>query len=406
MKSKVLKVSGSLVQIGEKEAAKLYETVQLGANKITGEIRRLTEDIAWVLVHERADSLKPGDLAECAGVPLQMELGPGLLGGAYDGLGRSLEALYAKTGDQISPGAEAPALDLTKRWSFRPSVTVGTKVLPGDSIGMVQETAHVAHRIMVPEGVSGTVAEVHSGERTIEEVIVIVKAPDGTDHKLTMTQNWPIRVGRPYRQKHRGETQIQTGVDLVQGGTALLTGEMASGQAVLDKLIESEMLDVIVYAASGLPGNECAALIEACKKQAEPKTVLLTSPCDTEAAAQEAVVYRGLTIAAYYRDMGLNTAFIIDNLAAWIDAVSETAERMDEISCEDGLPINLRERLAELFEPAGVVTCLGTEKRQGSLTIIGVLPKSEGLEAIEKALRLQIDTHWITDEEQGGCAND
>jgi len=355
MSGKMIKVSGSLVQMEKKGETKLYESVHLGTDGIIGEVRRLTKDTAWVLAYESADGLKPGDLAEPRGIPLQMELGPGLLGGVYDGLGRSLEALYAKTGDRISPGTEVSALDRTKRWVFHPSVTVGTKVVPGDSIGTVQETAQVAHKIMVPMSVSGTVAEVHNGERTIEEVLVIVKAPDGTDHKLTMIQNWAIRAERSYKQKHRTETQIRS-LDMSQGSSVQLSST-ESGREILSKLIPDEAVDVIVCIASGLTGRECVALIETCKAQAEPKTVLITSPADTKAAAQEAAIYRGLAIAAYYRDMGLHTALLIDNLTPWLGTTRETAE---------------------LFEQAGFVTCLGTEKRQGSLSIIGILPAEEG----------------------------
>ena len=400
MKSKITKVSGPLIAVKGMQGAKLYDQVHLGTNKITGEVRRLTKDTAWILAQEKADNLKPGDPAECADAPLEMELGPGLLGGIYDGLGRPLEALYAKTGDQITPGTEIRALDPTKRWSFSPSVTVGAKVIPGDLIGTLEETAHLTHKIMVPKGILGTIAEVHSGERTIDETIAIVKTPDGTDHKLTMTQNWPIRLARPYKQKHRPEPQNQTdGGELIQGGTALLQG--GNGQPVLQKLIANEGIDVIVYLATGLPGSESTALIETCKKQAEPKTVLITNPSNTETA-----VYRGITIASYYRDMGQNTALIIDNLPAWIGAASETAGLLGEAAYEGGPPINLSGRLAELFKPAGLVTCAGTEKRQGSLTIIGIFPSREGLTEIEKTLTHKVDALWITDKEEGECAND
>lgn len=402
MSGKIVKVSGPVVGIAGLPGAKMGDVVYLGVNRVAGEVTQLTKDTVWVLACETASGLTPGDPAVCAGSPLTMELGPGLLGGAYDGLGRSLEALYAKSGDMVTPGIEVQTLDRTKRWRFHPSVTVGAKLTAGDVIGMVQETASVMHKIMVPGGLSGTVAEIHSGERTVDEVVAILKAADGADHKLTMAQTWAIRRERPYKQKHRSETHLQTGVPeidqsaspLVLGGTALLIGEDDSGQAMLKQLIAGAEIDVIVYVACGLSGGTCAEIIQICSEQAEPKTVLVTSPCDTEAIMREATIHRGMTIASYYRDMGLHAVLVIDNLVAWFNAVSEVAGLMGESTHELGLPINLSSRLAELFAPAGFVTCQGTEKRQGSLSIIGNPLSEDASETMEHMLTRLIPTVW------------
>jgi len=414
MNGKIVKVSGSVIGIQGLPGAKMGDTVYLGADRIVGEVTQLTRNMVWALAFEIIDGLKPGDPAEWTDVPLTMELGPGLLGGAYDGLGRSLDALYAKTGDTITAGAEVPTLDRTKRWSFNPTVTVGAKVTSGDVIGTVQETPSVIHKVMVPVCISGTVAEVHSGERTVDEVVVIVKAADGMDHKLTMAQNWAIRRERPYKQKHRSETQIQTGVPeidrhapLALGSSVLLLGEDGGGQAVLKQLLAHSVgVDVIVYVACGLSGSACADVLRLCRAQTEPKTVLVLSPCDTEAITQEAAVHRGRTIASYYRDMGLGAMLIIDDLAGFIGTSSETAGLMGTAAYEGGPPLNLSGRLAELFAPTGVVTCLGAEKRQGSLSIIGALPSVEALEQVGKSLTRIVSTVWNVEDLSGGCAND
>jgi len=414
MKGNIVKVSGPLVGIQGLFGAKMGDKIFLGADRIVGEVTQLTRDRVWALAFETTEGLKLGDIAEHAGTPLTMELGPGLLGGAYDGLGRSLDALYAKTGNHITPGAEVQTLDRTKRWSFHPSVTVGAKLAAGDIIGVVQESTSVTHKIMVPADISGTVIEVHSGDRTVEEAVVIVKDIDGIDHKLTMVQNWAIRMERPYQQQHRSETQVQIGVaeidqnaPLVLGGSALLIGEEGSGQAALKQLLANGAdVDVFVYLACGLSGSVCADVLALCRAQSEQKTVCILSPRDAEAAAQEATVYRGLTIASYYRDMGLSVVLILDNLGGFISASSETAGLMGAIAYEGGPSINLNGRLAELFAPAGVVTCLGTEKRQGSLSIIGTLSSEEAFEQTEKSLTRIVSTVWHTEDMRGECAND
>jgi len=412
MNGNIIKVSGPVVGIEGLPGTKMGDTLYLGTSRIIGEVTRLTHDRVWALAYETTDELKPGDTAECAGTPLTMELGPGLLGSVYDGLGRSLDALYAKTGNFITPGTQAPTLDHTKRWSFHPSVTVGAKVTSGDVLGTVPETASVTHKIMVPAGISGTVAEMHSGERTVDEIVVIVKAADGADYKLTMTQHQAIRMERPYKQKHRSEIQIQTGISeidqnapLVLGGSALLVGEDDNRQTVLKQLLENRKnLDVLVYVACGLSGSACADVLQLCQAQSEQKTVLILSPCDTEAAQQESSVRRGLAIASYYRDMGLNAMLILDNLMTSVN--SEVAGLMGESAYEGGPPINLNSRLGAFFASAGVVTCESAETRQGSLSVIGTLPPGEAFHQIEKSLTRIVSTVWRTEDLKGRCAND
>jgi len=406
MSGVIVKVSGLAVVASDMPGAKMGDKVYLGTQRIVGELMHLTRDTVWILAYEDISTLKAGDMVECANTPLDAELGPGLLGGFYDGLGRSYPALYTQTGDMIPPGTEAQTLDHTKRWAFKPSVTVGTKVQAGDAIGTVQETEMLTHKILVPHGMSGTVAEVHSGERTVEETIVIVKASDGTNHKLSMTHPWPIRTLRLYKQRHLPEVPIKTGIaeldqdfPLLRGSTGLFIGEDGIGQAAFKHLTANcAEIDVMVYAGCGISGSESAALFETYAKASTPKTVLLTSPPDGTAAQREAIVHRGLTIASYYRDIGLNAMLVIDNLCAWLGAAGVTSGLMGQAAYEGGPPLNLSARLAELFAPAGLVTCLGTEKRQGSITILGVLPSVEEPHPILLPLIRLVRTVWVAED--------
>jgi len=390
MIGQIRKVSGSVITATGLASAKLGDVVYVGEAKLLGEIARLTGDAAWIHLCEDARGLRPGDPVICAGHPMEIELGPGLLGGFYDGIGRSWTTLYAKTGDILTPGVQAPTIDRDKRWAFKPGVTVGTKLVPGDVIGTVQETPGISHKVLVPVGISGTVAEVHSGERTVEETLAIVRAADGADHKLSMLQRWPIRIPRPVQRRHLSDTQIQTGIGaidtrfpLFHGGTASLVGADGSGRALLEQLSAAcTDIDVIVYICPGGRGADMAETFRALSEQRDPKTseplihrtVFVASPDGTPAAMREAAIPTGRTIASYYRDMGLDVLVIADTLAGWVGALSATSGLMGTAAYEGGPPVDLGTRLGQFYAAAGTVTCLGSDRRQGRLSAIGVVP--------------------------------
>ena len=385
MSGKISKISGSIVTVTGLSCTKMADMVTIGPNQLIGEVVGLTTAGAWVQVYESTHGLKTGDAVTCTCKPLEIELGPGLLGAFLDGLGRPWPALYAASGGTVAAGIRVPSLDRAKRCTFNPSVTVGAKVSAGDVIGTVQETRTALHKISVPAHISGTVAEVHSGERTVEETVVIVKGFDGTDHKLSMAQRRPLRIPAPIAQRHLSETLLKTGAaefdgahPLTRGGTALLSASGGAKSTLLD-LIQGADADVIVYVNCGGRGAEIASFQKTLSEQTDakgealdPRIVHIASPADSPAAACEISIYTGLTIASYFRDMGQHVLLIADSLDAWIGALSATGGLIGSAAYEGGPPTDISTRLGQFFAHAGTVTCLGGDNRQGSLTLIGI----------------------------------
>ncbi|MCL2368037.1 MAG: V-type ATP synthase subunit A, partial [Oscillospiraceae bacterium] len=377
MTGKIVKVSGPLVVAEGLSDANMADVVRVGKQRLIGEILSMTGDTAAIQVYEETAGLGPGDIVETTGAPLAVELGPGLLENVYDGIQRPLEEIRALTGDTMARGVEMPALDRKRRWAFHPTVTVGDKVSPGDVIGTVQETEALLHKIMTPAGITGTVAEIHSGERTVEETVCIVRDKDGMDHKLTMMQKWPVRIGRPYQTKFVPAAPIQTGqrvIDtlfpLAKGGTAAIPGPFGSGKTVVQHaLAKWSDVDVVVYIGCGERGNEITDVIMEFPELVDPKTgaplmkrtVLIANTSDMPVAAREASIYTGITIAEYFRDMGYDVAVLADSTSRWAEALREMSGRLEEMPGEEGYPAYLGSRLAQFYERAGVVECLGSD---------------------------------------------
>ena len=415
MGGKIVKVSGPLVVAEGLSDANMADVVRVGSQKLIGEILNMTGDTAAIQVYEETGGLGPGGDVVTTGVPLSVELGPGLLENIYDGIQRPLEEIRALTGDTIARGVDVVALNRERLWNFQPTVRVGDVLCAGDIIGTVPETTAVLHKVMVPPGISGTVVEVHGGERTVEETVVILHTEQGTEHKLSMLQRWPVRVGRPYHQKfvpsapiQSGQRVIDTMFPLAKGGTAAVPGPFGSGKTVVQHaLAKWSDVDVVVYIGCGERGNEMTDVLKEFPELIDPKsgeplmrrTVLIANTSDMPVAAREASIYTGITIAEYFRDMGYDVAVIGDSTSRWAEALREMSGRLEEMPGEEGYPAYLGSRLAQFYERAGVVACLGSDRRRGSLTAIGAVspPGGDISEPVSQATMRIVKVFWGLD---------
>ena len=412
---KITKVSGPLVVAEGLADANMADVVRVGEERLIGEILNMVGDTASIQVYEETGGIGPGAEVVTTGTPLAVELGPGLLENIYDGIQRPLEEVRELTGDTIARGVDVPALNRTKKWAFNPSVTVGDKVSQGDIIGTVQETTAILHKVMVPPRISGTIVEIHGGERTVDETVAIVKDDKGNTHNLTMMQRWPVRVGRPFNQKFVPAAPIQTGqrvIDtmfpLAKGGTAAVPGPFGSGKTVVQHaLAKWSDVDVVVYIGCGERGNEMTDVLMEFPELTDPKsgeplmkrTVLIANTSDMPVAAREASIYTGITIAEYFRDMGYDVAVIADSTSRWAEALREMSGRLEEMPGEEGYPAYLGSRLAQFYERAGVIECLGTDGRRGSLTAIGAVspPGGDTSEPVSQATMRTVKVFWGLD---------
>ena len=411
----IVKVSGPLVVAEGLSDANMADVVRIGEDRLIGEILNMTGATASIQVYEETGGLGPGGQVVTTGVPLSVELGPGLLDNIYDGIQRPLEEIRELTGDTIARGVEVPALDRERRWDFTPTVTIGDSVTGGDVIGTVQETSALLHKVMVPPGVAGTVVEVHSGKRTVVEPVVTLRSGDGTEHPLPMLQRWPVRVGRPFNRKFVPVTPVQSGqrvIDtmfpLAKGGTAAVPGPFGSGKTVVQHaLAKWSDVDVVVYIGCGERGNEMTDVLKEFPELIDPRsgeplmrrTVLIANTSDMPVAAREASIYTGITIAEYFRDMGYDVAVIGDSTSRWAEALREMSGRLEEMPGEEGYPAYLGSRLAQFYERAGVVECLGTDGRRGTLTAIGAVspPGGDTSEPVSQATMRIVKVFWGLD---------
>jgi len=382
MSGTIIKVSGPLAVAEGMADAKMADAVRVGKAGLQGEIVHMIGDQATIQVFEGTNGLMPGEPVISTGVPRSVELGPGLLGTIYDGIQRPLEAISAQAGDIIPQGINLPALDRAQKWAFHPGVTVGDRVVPGDIIGTTQETDTILHKIMVPVGISGTVQEIHSGARTVEEIVAVVRDLYGKTHPLTMLQRWSVGTGRPYQRRLIPSAPLllaQQGFDampsLVKGGTAAISGLLESNKrmVLLQTLVQNSDVDVVIYIACGTRGSQVADLIGALEPLRK-RTVLVASTADLPTAAQEASICTGITIGEYYRDMGYDVAVIADSSS----------------------------RLTPFYGRAGMITCLGSDGRQGSLSAIGAICRSDrgGVEPVYGANRRLVKAFWSLSREE------
>ena len=415
MSGRVVKVSGPLVVAEGLADANMADVVRIGEQRLIGEILNMNGDSASIQVYEETSGLGPGAEVETTGAPLSVELGPGLIESIYDGIQRPLDKIMAIAGSTITRGIEVPGLDREKQWDFVPTAQVGHKVSGGDVIGTVQETAVVLHRIMVPPGVSGTVKEIRRGLFTVTDTVAVLTKDDGTEVELTMMQKWPVRISRPYVQKYNpvkplssGQRIIDTMFPLAKGGTAAVPGPFGSGKTVIQhQLAKWSDVDIVVYIGCGERGNEMTDVLMEFPELIDPhtgeplmkRTVLIANTSDMPVAAREASIYTGITIAEYFRDMGYDVAVIADSTSRWAEALREMSGRLEEMPGEEGYPAYLSSRLAQFYERAGVVRCLGTEERRGSVTAIGAVspPGGDTSEPVSQATMRIVKVFWGLD---------
>lgn len=390
---KIVKVSGPLVVAEGMDEANVYDVVKVSDRRLIGEIIEMRGDKASIQVYEETTSVGPGEPVYSTGEPLSVELGPGLLEAMFDGIQRPLEEFQKIAGNFLERGIEVTPLNREKKWHFVPTKKVGDYVISGDIIGTVQETSVIEHRIMVPVGIEGTIKSLNEGDFTIVETIGTVETASGVK-ELMMMQKWPVRRGRRYARKLNpieplvtGQRIIDTFFPVTKGGTACVPGPFGSGKTVVQhQLAKWADAEIVVYVGCGERGNEMTDVLMEFPEIKDPKTgeslmkrtVLIANTSNMPVAAREASIYTGMTIAEYFRDMGYSVALMGDSTSRWAEALREMSGRLEEMPGEEGYPAYLGSRLAEFYERAGKVICLGSDEREGALTAIGAVSPPGG----------------------------
>ena len=410
---KVIKVSGPLVVAEGMEDANVYDVVEVSKNKLIGEIIEMRGDKASIQVYEETTGIGPGDDVYSTGSPLSIELGPGMLEQMFDGIQRPLEALQAKAGDFLLRGVSVLPLDREKSWDFVPTVKVGDEVFEGNIIGTVQETTVVSHKIMVPPAVNGKIVEILSGYHTVDEIICKIETDNGIK-EINMIQKWPVRKGRPYARKLdpirplvTGQRIIDTFFPVAKGGAAAIPGPFGSGKTVVQhQLAKWADAEIVVYVGCGERGNEMTDVLMEFPEILDPKTgqslmkrtVLIANTSNMPVAAREASIYTGITIGEYFRDMGYSVALMADSTSRWAEALREMSGRLEEMPGDEGYPAYLASRVADFYERAGYVKCLG-EDREGALTVIGAVspPGGDISEPVSQATLRIVKVFWGLD---------
>ena len=415
MSGRIVKVSGPLVVAEGMEDANMADVVRVGKQQLIGEILNMTGGSASIQVYEETSGLGPGAEVTTTGMPLSVELGPGMLENIYDGIQRPLTEIRDRCGETIARGVQVPALNREKKWAFTPTVKKGDKVSGGDVLGTVQETSAVLHRIMVPPKMAGTVKEIQSGEFTVEQTVCVLETEKGEEH-LSLMQKWPVRVARPYDRKFTpsqplmtGQRIIDTMFPLAKGGTAAVPGPFGSGKTVVQhQLAKWSDVDIVVYIGCGERGNEMTDVLMEFPELHDPntgeplmkRTVLIANTSDMPVAAREASIYTGITIAEYFRDMGYDVAVIADSTSRWAEALREMSGRLEEMPGEEGYPAYLASRIAQFYERAGCIRCIGSEgDRRGSVTAIGAVspPGGDISEPVSQATMRIVKVFWALD---------
>ena len=415
MSGTITKVSGPLMVAEGLADANVSDVVRVGASGLIGEILNMTGDQASIQVYEETSGLGPGDKVITTGLPLSVELGPGMLDNIYDGIQRPLPEMRALTGDSITRGANVPALNRNKKWDFTATASVGAHLAAGDELGTVQETSAILHRIMVPPGLSGILKSIQSGSFTVTDTVAVLTDEKGVDHELPMMQRWPVRIARPYAKKYvpsrpmnSGQRIIDTLFPIAKGGTAAVPGPFGSGKTVVQhQLARWSDMDIVIYIGCGERGNEMTDVLMEFPELKDPRngeplmkrTVLIANTSDMPVAAREASIYTGITIAEYFRDMGYDVAVLADSTSRWAEALREISGRLEEMPGEEGYPAYLASRLAQYYERAGVVKCLGSEDREGSITAIGAVspPGGDISEPVSQATMRIVKVFWGLD---------
>ncbi len=411
----IKKVAGPLVIATGMRDANMSDVVRVSDEHLIGEIIEMHGDEASIQVYEETQGLGPGQPVESTGMPMSVDLGPGLIGSIYDGIQRPLNKIRELSGsDLLHRGVQVPALDEEKVWNFVPTVSVGDEVEAGDIIGTVEETAVVTQKIMVPYRLSGKIKRIESGQHTIRETIAVIET-DAGDVDVTMVQKWPVRRQRPYARKLAPNMPLVTGQRVIdaffpiaKGGVAAIPGPFGSGKTVTQhQLAKWAEADIVVYIGCGERGNEMTDVLNEFPELVDPKTgeslmkrtVLIANTSDMPVAAREASIYTGITIAEYFRDMGYSVALMADSTSRWAEALREMSGRLEEMPGEEGYPAYLGSRLAQFYERAGRVISLGSEGREGQLSAIGAVspPGGDISEPVSQATLRIVKVFWGLD---------
>ena len=413
-KGTIKKVAGPLVIATGMRDANMFDVVHVSDQMLTGEIIEMHGDEASIQVYEETSGLGPGEPVVSTGVPMSVELGPGLITSIYDGIQRPLDAIMKVCGNNLKRGIHVDSLDREKKWNFVHTAEIGEEVSGGDVLGTVQETEVVEQKIMVPPDVKGKVKELKSGEFTVTETIAVIETEKG-DREIQLMQRWPVRKSRPYTEKLRPDKPLITGQRVVdaffpiaKGGTAAVPGPFGSGKTVVQhQLAKWAEADIVVYIGCGERGNEMTDVLNEFPALVDPKTgrslmertVLIANTSDMPVAAREASIYTGITIAEYFRDMGYSVALMADSTSRWAEALREMSGRLEEMPGEEGYPAYLGSRLAQFYERAGHVIALGKDGRDGALSVIGAVSPQGGdiSEPVSQATLRIVKVFWGLD---------
>ena len=411
----IKKVAGPLVVAGGMRDANMFDVVRVSDQRLLGEIIEIHGDEASIQVYEETSGLGPGAPVESTGEPMSVELGPGLISSIYDGIQRPLTAIMEMTGNNLKRGVEVPSLKRDVKWSFTPLKQVGDEVEGGDILGTVQETEIVLHKIMVPAGVRGTIRSISAGEYTVTDTVAVIDTPNGSSVNVSLMQKWPVRRGRPYQKKLSPDMPLITGQRVIatlfpsaKGGVAAVPGPFGSGKTVVQhQLAKWAEADIVVYIGCGERGNEMTDVLNEFPELIDPhtgkslmeRTVLIANTSDMPVAAREASIYTGITIAEYFRDMGYSVALMADSTSRWAEALREMSGRLEEMPGEEGYPAYLGSRLAQFYERAGRVISLGTNGREGALSVIGAVspPGGDISEPVSQATLRIVKVFWGLD---------
>ena len=415
-KGTIKKVAGPLVIAEGMRDANMFDVCRVSDKRLIGEIIEIHGDKASVQVYEETSGLGPGEPVESTGAPLSVELGPGLIGSIFDGIQRPLDDIMKISGNNLQRGVEVPSLKRDLKWNFVPMLSVGDKVTGGDCLGTVAETDIVTQKIMVPNGIEGTVKEIKSGEFTVTDTVAVIETEKG-DKEVQLMQKWPVRVGRPYKKKLSpdmplvtGQRVIDTLFPIAKGGVAAVPGPFGSGKTVVQhQLAKWAEADIVVYIGCGERGNEMTDVLNEFPELIDPKTgkslmertVLIANTSDMPVAAREASIYTGITIAEYFRDMGYSVALMADSTSRWAEALREMSGRLEEMPGEEGYPAYLGSRLAQFYERAGRVIVNGSEDTEGALSVIGAVspPGGDISEPVSQATLRIVKVFWGLDSD-------
>lgn len=410
------RIAGPLVIADRMRGCEMYELIKVGDEGLMGETIRLDGARAYIQVYEDTTGLKPGEPVIRTKAPLSVELGPGILKSFYDGVQRPLEDIKLKVGDYITRGITVNSLNRTTKWAFTPTAAEGKEVVGGDILGTVPETKVITHKVLVPPGFRGKLLEVKKGEFTVDSTIARLQT-EGGDVNLTMMQRWPVRKGRPYKEKLDPEVPLLTGqrindtfFPIAKGGTGAIPGGFGTGKTVMQhQLARWANAQVIVYIGCGERGNEMTEVLEDFPKLIDPysgeklmeRSTLIANTSNMPVAAREASIYTGITLAEYYRDMGYDAAIQADSTSRWAEALREISGRLEEMPGEEGYPAYLASRLSDFYERAGRVRtlCTESEKRVGSVTVVGAVspPGGDFSEPVTQNTLRVVGVFWALD---------